>query len=81
MTNRYHNIGRIEDLDAAIRANSLRISGKKDEVLNSYEEAKEFYSPASLFASGLRSISDVIPFDRIVLDLVRRLKDRILRKV
>ena len=81
MTNRYHNIGRIEDLDAAIRANSLRISSKKDEVLNSYYEAKEFYSPASLFASGLRSISDVIPFDKIVLDLVRRLKDRILRKV
>lgn len=64
---KYQEVKDLASLNAACKDVSSRADAKGREVLQRWEEAKEAYSPASVIASGIRSISSSIPFDKIVL--------------
>lgn len=75
---RYSDIKDIESLDNARRILSRRIERKGEEVLDRWGEMKEAYSPMGLLASGIRSISGSIPFDKIILYGLRFIRKRFI---
>ena len=50
---------------------------RRVEIAESYENAMEHYSPAGLFAHGIKKISGELPIDRILLAAVRILKRKL----
>ena len=74
---KYSDIRTMEELDAARRKLSSKVDAKGQEVLARWEDTREAYSPAGLFAAGLKHISGRIPFDRIILYGIRALKRRL----
>ena len=66
----------MEELNSAIKESSEAVDRQGSDVVDHYYSAKEFYTPANLLANGMRRISTHIPFDTIILRLVRRLIHR-----
>lgn len=64
---KYSEIRDLKGLDTACGEISKKIRAKGEEVLDRWEDVKESYSPTSMVASGIKSISHTIPFDRIIL--------------
>lgn len=71
---KYSNINDIASLDSAIAGIKKKLQSKKEEVSSSYVRAKEAYTPSSILASGLRSISSFIPFDKLALYLIAKVR-------
>lgn len=74
---RYQDIRDISGIEAAQAGLSRRIRCKEREIAESYENAMEHYSPAGLFAHGIKKISGELPIDRILLAAVRILKRKL----
>ena len=70
---KYSDIKDIRGLDAAREDIASRLESKGREIYANYDRVRESYSPTSLFASAVKSISGSIPFDRILLSAVRSL--------
>ena len=68
----YLKIKDLKTLEAAQKKLSKQIVRKGKEVRKKYKKVKFAYSPASLTASAIHSFSGTIPFDRIVLDILRK---------
>ncbi|MGM9764678.1 MAG: hypothetical protein ACI3ZQ_11725 [Candidatus Cryptobacteroides sp.] len=69
---KYSEINSLAALDAARETLSVKIQHKEKEFVNKYEKTKKSYTTASMTSFALRSVSSLIPFDRIALCLVRR---------
>ncbi len=74
---KYSEIKDIKSLDKAREDIFSRLESKENEIMRNYGNVKEAYSPVSIFAGALRSISHDIPFDRIALGMVRSLINRL----
>lgn len=72
---RYSEIKDIRDLDKAREALAVKISRKEVEVTQNLEKFKKAYSPAGLTVSALKSVSGLVPFDKLALLLVRKTID------
>lgn len=70
---KYSEIKDLESLDAARQDVSEKLGLKGREIYANYDRVRESYTPLSIFAVALKRISGNIPFDRILLNLVRRL--------
>ena len=70
---KYSDIKDIRGLDAAREDIASRLESKGREIYANYDRVRESYTPLSIFAVALKRISGNIPFDRILLNLVRRL--------
>ena len=68
----YLKIKDLKTLEAAQKKLSKQIVRKGKEVRKKYKKVKFAYSPASLTASAIHSFSGTIPFDRMVLNLLRK---------
>jgi hypothetical protein len=75
----YSRITNLAELDEAQRNLKAAIERKGESVMESYNALKAYYSPMNLVASGVRSISSVIPFDRMLLFVIARLKAALKR--
>ncbi|GEM_PF-637881 len=75
----YRDIRNIKELDQAIEKAHSRSSVKRRCLEARWEDACEAYCPTGLIASGIKSISGTIPFDRIALRVIRLLKSILLR--
>jgi len=80
MKGKYKNIRNVEDLDKAIAESRTAMERQVENMVGNYYGVKEFYAPANILAYWVKMISFHIPFDRILLYLVRILKDRFVRK-
>ena len=80
MKGEYKNIRNVEDLDKAIAESGTAVERQVEDIVGRYIGLKEFYAPANILAYGVKKISSNIPFDRILLHLVRILKNRFARK-
>lgn len=69
---KYSDIKSIRELDMAREKLAVEIDSKEKEISRNLANLKEAYSPAALTGTALRSASGIIPFDRIVLSLVRK---------
>lgn len=76
---KYSDIKTMEDLDKAQKFVKRRLDAKGDSVRCSFYAMKDCYSPSNMMISGLRAVSSVIPFDRLLLAGVTWLKRRVLR--
>jgi len=63
----------MEELNSAIKESRAAVERQGSDVVEHYYSAKEFYTPANLLANVLKRISTYIPFDTVILRLVRRL--------
>ncbi len=70
----YSRITNLAELDEAQRRLKAAIERKGESVIESYDALKAYYSPMNLLTSGIRSLSSVIPFDRLLLFVIARLK-------
>lgn len=75
----YHSIKTLVELDEARRRLGEDIGHQGDHVLDSFSSLKDYYTPTNLMVSGLKSISSIIPFDRLLLVAVVALKRIITR--
>jgi hypothetical protein len=75
----YKNIRTLSDIDRERETLRTRLSVKESHLSSSFMTVKEGFTPTALFAEGVRSVSSVIPLDRIVLAAVRFLKRRLSR--
>ena len=76
---KYSEIKTMEQLEKAQKQVKKRLGSKGDEVLESFYDMKESYTPSHLMVSGLKSFSSYIPVDQLLLTTVRRLKKRLLK--
>lgn len=70
-TMKYSGIKDINDLHSARKQLGAEILAKGEEVKELWYKTKEAYSPASLLAAGIKSISGRVPVDKIVLWILR----------
>ena len=75
----YHSVKTLAELDEARRRLGEDIDRQGDHVLDSFNDLKDYYTPTNLMVSGLKSISSIIPFDRLLLVAVVALKRIITR--
>lgn len=75
----YTRIKDLKSLEAAQKKLSRRIARKENEVRRDYKRLKNACSPASLTASAIHGFSGTIPFDRMLLNLLRRAISRLAR--
>ncbi|MGN0190728.1 MAG: hypothetical protein ACI39U_03650 [Candidatus Cryptobacteroides sp.] len=68
----YSKIKDLKTLEAAQKKLSRKIAKKEKEVRNKYRKASNAYSPTSLTASAIHGFSGTIPFDRMILNLLRK---------
>ena len=47
--------------------------------MDSFHGVKDAYTPSHLLVSGLKSVSEYIPIDQLLLTTVRRAKKRLLK--
>lgn len=71
---KYTDIKDMAGLDAARKELNAKLNAKGAEVLSRWEDTKEAYSTVNLLAYGLKSISGLVPFDRIVLWAIRAIR-------
>lgn len=74
---KYAEIKDLKSLDAARTKLAVQIADKQKDIARQIETVRRSYSPAAVTASAINGISGVIPFNRIVLSLVRRLLSRL----
>ena len=74
---KYSDIKNIDGLETAISRTRTRLMSKQKEITALYEKAKVAYSPSSILASGIRSISTFIPFDKFAIALIEKIKARL----
>lgn len=74
---RYSEIRDMDSLDKACLSAERKTTAKKAEILDGLKDVRESCTAARLFAAGLRGASSAVPFDRIALFLIRRLKSRL----
>ena len=73
----YLEIKALQTLEAARSQVSKELDSAYQGLLDRLNEARETYTPTGLLAEGIRRASSVVPLDRIVLMLIRRLKSRL----
>ncbi len=76
---RYNEIKTVEELDKAHRQLRRALDKKGRELESNIADIRESLRPVNLFATGVRSCSSEIPFDRILLRAVRSLKHKLLQ--
>lgn len=76
---KYSEIKTMEELEKAQKSLRKRIDRKGDAVRGSLYEVKDSFTPVNLVATGLKSVSSVVPFDRMLLTVVSSLKQRLLK--
>lgn len=74
---KYSEIKTMEELEKAQKNIRKRIDRKGDAVRESLYEVKDSFTPVNLVATGLKSVSSVVPFDRMLLTVVSALKQRL----
>lgn len=77
--NNYRSLTKLTELDEAQRQLKRAIDRQGNRVLDSYSGLKDYYTPTNLMASELKSISSVIPFDKLLLVAVAALKRMLIR--
>lgn len=76
---KYSEIKTMDELEKAQKYVSKRINAKGNSVRDSFYEVKDTFSATNLLATGLKSVSSVVPFDRMLLRAVSTLKHRLLK--
>lgn len=76
---KYSYINNIPELEAAQRQIKAKLKEKTSEMTERFYDLRESFTPSNLLVSGIRSISGFIPFDTILLFLIRRLRNRMNR--
>ena len=71
---KYSDIKTLDQLEEAQRQVKKRIDSKGKAVQHSFADMKESYSPGNMLLSGLRSVSNYIPIDRLILSSVKGIK-------
>ena len=71
---KYSEIKTMEELAKAQESIRKRIGRKGEAVRDSLFEVKDSFTPVNLVATGLKSVSTVVPFDRMLLSVVSFLK-------
>lgn len=71
---KYSDIRDLDSLNKALKSVSEDVRMRGRNVVSSWEEAKEAYSPVNLLAAGIKSASSSIPLDKIVIFAVRLLR-------
>lgn len=74
---RYTEIKDIEGLDRTRRALTERLDAKGAEIVEDLNGLREACTPSNIISAGLRSASSALPFDRLALWAIRRLKSRL----
>ena len=74
---KYSEIKTMEELEKAQKNIRKRIDRKGDAVRESLYEVKDSFTPVNLVATGLKSVSSVVPFDMMLLTVVSALKQRL----
>lgn len=72
--NNYSGITKLSEIDEACRHLRQEIRRKGEGIRDGISGIREFYSPTRLFASGLRRVWTVIPFNRLLLLAIERVK-------
>lgn len=75
----YRNIQTMADLNVASKSVKKKMKMKGYEIEGMVEYVKEFYSPESFVAAKLNDISKVVPFDYILLKILRGLKKKLIK--
>lgn len=75
----YSGIKNMAELDSARAKLSAELAGRKRDIIRSVDTARQTYTPTAIVAEGLRRASATIPVDRIVLNLIRRLRKKSCR--
>lgn len=73
----YSKIKDLKTLEKAQRQLSRKINRKEEELRKNCKRVKEAYSPASLTASAIHGFSGTIPFDQMLLNLLRKAIQRL----
>ena len=76
---KYSEIKTMDDLQRAQKYVRSRLDVKKDSVRDSVYGLREAYSPSNMIVSGLRSVSSMVPFEKLLLLAVRSLKNHFLK--
>ena len=74
---KYSEINNMESLDEARRQLKNGIDGKRQELSLGAEALKDACTPSALIASAVHAVSSFIPFDRLAIWAIRRLKSRL----
>ena len=74
---KYSEIKNIESLDGARRRLKVDIDAKRQELSRSAEALKDACTPSAVIASAVHAASSHIPFDRLAICAIRRLKSRL----
>ena len=73
----YTKIKDLQTLEAAQKKVSRKIAKKEKEVRKNYNRVQSAWSPASLTASAIHGFSGAIPFDQMLLNLLRKAIQRL----
>ena len=76
---KYSEIKTLDQLEKAQKKVRSRIKSKGDDVVDSFHGVKDAYTPSHLLVAGLKSVSEYIPIDQLLLTTVRRAKKRLLK--
>lgn len=74
---KYSEIKNIEQLDATRRQLKSEIDGKREELSEGMDALKDACTPSAVIASAVHAVSSSIPFDRLAIWAIRRLKSRL----
>lgn len=74
---KYSEIKNIESLDAARRRLKVDIDAKRQELSSGAEAFRDACTPTAVIASAVHAVSSSIPFDRLALWAIRRLKSKL----
>lgn len=70
---KYSEIKTMDELEACQKQVRAQIGDEGSAIASSLENLREAYSPMNMFARGLNSISDAIPYRQFMLMVVRYL--------
>ena len=76
---KYSEIKTMDELERARKQVKVRLDRKGEEVVDSLYGIKETYSPTHLLTSGLKSVSEYVPVDQLLLTTIRRIKRKLLK--
>ena len=74
---KYSEIKNIESLDGARRRLKADIDAKRQDLVRETEALKDACTPSAVIASAVHAVSSSIPFDRLAIWAIRRLKSRL----
>ena len=79
MRSDYSKIKTVKDLDESRRRLRREIEAAADTMRGGVASVKASFAPVHLLVSGLKSVSGFIPFDRLALSAIGKLKARLSR--